>query len=67
MVKQEDCRTPKRNKHYPMGSSIENHMHLLEKYDTWQCFDCQFGHKERSILQLVIYKIRLHNCYKEVI
>jgi len=67
MVKQEGYRAPNSNKHYPTGSSNEKHMDLLEQYDTGQCFDCQFGHKEWSILQLVIYKIRLHNCYKEVI
>jgi hypothetical protein len=61
MVKQEDCRVPNSNKHYQRGRSNEKLVHLLEQYYTRQGFDCQFGHKEWSILQLIIDDIMLHN------
>jgi hypothetical protein len=50
-----------------MGRSDINLVRLLEQYYTWQCLDCQFGHKEWSILQLVIYGIRLHDYQKDVV
>lgn len=61
MVTQEDCRVPNSNKHDQIGGRNEKPVHLLEQYYTWQCFDCQFGDKEWSILQLVIDNIRLHD------
>jgi hypothetical protein len=44
-----------------MGRSDIKLVRLLEQYYTWQYLDCQFRHKEWSILQLVTYGIRLHD------